>query len=113
MGTKEIKRKDLAALYSATVLDYFCGSNEQELIRESAEITADTLHKLGILTAGTIPALIRVIVHYATTATDFDKAETLGALTTSNGAAAILARITAESDRLNVWGDILESIGNE
>lgn len=105
-------RPNLAALYAATVLDYFCNAEASEQMRESAEITANTLHELGRLEAGTLPALMRVTAHYAATTHDADKAATLAALTAPNGAAAILARITSEADRLNVWGDVLETLAD-
>lgn len=105
-------RPNLAALYSATALDYFCAASAPEQMRESAEITANTLHELGRLAAATLPALMRVTAHYAATAHDADKAATLTTLTAPNGAAAILARITSEADRLNVWGDVLETLAD-
>lgn len=37
---------------------------------------------------------------------------TLAALTAPNGAAAVLARLTSEADRLNVWGDVLETLAD-
>lgn len=105
-------RPNLAALYSATALDYFCAASAPEQMRESAEITANTLHKLGRLAASTLPALMRITAHYAATSTDPEKAAALATLTADNGAAAVLARIAAEADRLNVWGDVLETLAD-
>lgn len=70
-------RRNLAALYAATVLDYFCNTNAPEQMREGAELMGETLHKLGMLTAGTIPALMRVTAHYAATGADADKSAIL------------------------------------
>lgn len=105
-------RPNLAALYAATALDYFCSATAPEQMRESAELTATTLHELARLAAGTLPALMRVTAHYAATTHDADKAATLAALTAPNGAAAVLARLTSEADRLNVWGDVLETLAD-
>lgn len=105
-------RPNLAALYAATVLDYFCNAEASEQMREGTELMGGTLHELGRLAAGTLPALMRVTAHYAATAHDADKAATLATLTAPNGAAAILARLTSEADRLNVWGDILETLAD-
>lgn len=105
-------RRNLAALYAATVLDYFCNTEAPEQMREGAELMGETLHELGRLAAGTIPALMRVTAHYAATTHDADKAATLAALTAPNGAAAVLARLTSEADRLNVLGDVLETLAD-
>lgn len=105
-------RRNLAALYAATVLDYFCTPEAPEQMREGAEMMGETLHELGRLAAGTIPALMRVTAHYAATAADADKSAILATLTAPNGAAAILARLTSEADRLNVWGDVLETLAD-
>lgn len=104
-------RLNLAALYAA-VIDYFCFGEAPEQMREGAELTATTLHELARLAAGTLPALMRITAHYAATAHDADKAATLATLTAPNGAAAVLARITSEADRLNVWGDVLETLAD-
>lgn len=103
-------RRNLAAIYAATVLDYFCTPEAPEQMREGAEIMGATLHELGRLAPGTFPALMRVTVHYAATAADADKSAILAKLTDTNGAAAILVRLTSEADRLNIWGDVLETL---
>lgn len=102
---------NLAALYAATVLDYFCTATQAPSnFSTAADAMGEVLHELGRLAAGTLPALMRVTAHYAATAPDADKAATLATLTAPNGAAAVLARLTSEADRLNVWGDILETL---
>ena len=105
-------RPNLAALYAATVMDYFCNAETSEQMRGGAELMGGTLHELGRLTAGTLPALMRVTAHYAATAHDADKTATLATLTAPNGAAAALARLTADAALLNVWGDILETLAD-
>lgn len=105
-------RRNLAALYAATVLDYFCSAKAPEQMREGAELMGETLHELGRLAAGTILAFMRVTAHYAATAADADKSAVLATLTAPNGAAATLARLTSEADRLNVWGDVLETLAD-
>lgn len=109
----EQNRPNLAAFYAATVLDYFCGATPPEQMREAAEMMGDVLHEFGRIAAGTLPALMRITAHYAATSHDFDKAEAIATLTAANGAMAILTRITAEADRLNVWGDVFETIAEE
>lgn len=106
----KIDRPMLAELYAATVLDYFCGADAQEQMREGATLTSATLHELGRLATGTLAALMRVTAHYAATATDADKSAILATLTAPNGAGVMLARLTSDADRLNVWGDILETL---
>lgn len=105
-------RRNLATLYAATVLDYFCNTEAPEQMREGAEIMGDVLHELARLAVGTIPALMRVTAHYAATAADADKSAILAKLTAPHGAAAILSRLTSEADRLNIWGDVLETLAD-
>lgn len=105
-------RRNLAALYAATVSDYYCTSDAMTQIRDGATIMGAALHELGRLAVGTIPALMRVTAHYAATTNDADKAAILATLTAPNGAAAILARLAADADRLNVWGDVLETLAD-
>lgn len=41
-----------------------------------------------------------------------DSRRNLATLTAPNGAAAVLARLTSEAARVNVWGDILETLAD-
>ena len=106
------RRQTLADLYAATVSDYYCTSDAMTQIRDGATIMGAALHELGRLAVGTIPALMRVTAHYAATTNDADKAAILATLTAPNGAAAILARLAADADRLNVWGDVLDTLAD-
>lgn len=108
---QEANSVNLANLYADTVTDYFCGAEDTVQMREGAELMGEILHELGRLAAGTLAALIRVTAHYAVNATDADKSAILATLTAPNGAAAILGRLTSDADRLNIWGDVLETIG--
>lgn len=107
---QETNSVNLANLYADTVTDYFCGAEATEQMREGAELMGEILHELGRMATWTLPALMRVTAHYAATSVDHDKTSILATLTAPNGAAAMLARLTSDADRLNVWGDILETI---
>lgn len=107
---QEANGLNLADLYADTVADYFCGAEAKEQMREGAELMGEILHELGRMATGTLPALMRAATHYAATSVDHDKTSILATLTAPNGAVAMLARLTSDADRLNVWGDILETI---
>lgn len=103
----------LADLYRGILTEYFCSASSSELLRCNAEYMGATLGGLGLLHFDTLPSLMRVIAHYAATATESEKADTIATLTARNGAVAILNHIATNSDRFSIWGDVLGALADE